>query len=193
MDNYFPAYNQDFNHPTDELPSRPQISAPPPFADLYARQMRPVYRYLLARSGEVTAAQTLTVECFESALALYRHQPPAESNLAPWLFRVARARLAAHLRRPRPDSSLASAWVEDSGGSAYEVTDRRLRIVRLAAALRALPGSQPDALALHLFGGLSLADTAAVLRASESGAARLVAQALAAMRQMPPGRLEVSR
>ncbi len=66
----------------------------------------------------------------------------------------------------------------------------RLRLTQVTHALRALPIEQAEALALRIFGGLSITEVSQVLGRSEPAARLLVYQALHDLREQLEDRSE---
>ena len=82
------------------------------FAELYRRTVGPVHRYLSARLNSVEEAEEVTQEVFLAALARIQGlRARDETGLLAWLFQIARAKLADHLRRRyrRPEAPLEAA------------------------------------------------------------------------------------
>jgi RNA polymerase sigma-70 factor (ECF subfamily) len=130
-------------------------------------QYRPVYRFLLHLTGDVSTAEDLTQETFASAwqgIGGFK----GRASLATWLHRIAygrfidsrrarrrRASATAHMANERPDPTRNPAPLdqaiagEDSG--------------RLHAAVRKLREDYRVVIVLHYLQGLSLRETAAAV------------------------------
>jgi RNA polymerase sigma-70 factor (ECF subfamily) len=156
----------------------------PPFAAVYQQHVERIYRYHLARTGSVEDAQDLTAETFHAALESFAAFDPAQGCAAAWLTGIARHKLVDHFRHSRP--TLAIAQVEnqpDPAASPEETSAQRLQMAQVAAALRSLPAGRADALSLHFFAGLSLSETARVMRRSEQAVKKLIQRGLADLRR----------
>lgn len=163
-------------------------TTPPAFRDLYDQNVERVYRYHLARTGAPADAEDLTAETFWAALRSFeRLQKNAPS--AAWLMGIARHKLADHFRRslfrgrPRvvaldelPDPPLPGPSLEEQAG-------QRLEMARVSAALRQLNAERAEAIALHYFAGLALAEVAQAMGKSEEAAKKLVQRGLSELRQ----------
>ena len=155
-----------------------------PFTAVYQQHVERIYRYHLARTGSVQDAQDLTAETFHAALESFATYDPAQGAAVAWLTGIARHKLADHFRRSR--RNLETDPVEDQpdrGDSPEEISDHRLQMAQVAAALRRLPADRSDALSLHFFAGLSLSETAQVMRRSEQAVKKLIQRGLADLRR----------
>jgi RNA polymerase sigma-70 factor, ECF subfamily len=154
----------------------------PDFRLLYEQNVTQIYRYLLVRTGSMAEAEELTAETFHAALEGYHRCRPGEGPA--WLAGIARHKLVDSLRRSQRLAPLEQ--VEERSTSAVyveETVGRRLDMDRAARALRALPVERAEAIALHYFGGLSMADVGKALGRSEEAAKKLVQRGLAELKQ----------
>ena len=153
---------------------------------LYEERTAFVYRYLLARTGDPEAAEALTVYTFRAALADFRFYTPADGSPVVWLMTIALERLTSYLRKGHSgrDQPVHYQDAAEGGGlpDTREELLRRLEMARIAAALRQMNARQADGVALHYFGGLSLAEVGQVLGVSEEAARRITRRALAVLR-----------
>jgi len=159
------------------------------WSELFAREMPAIYRYALARLGDATDAEDAASQVFEeawkSAGSLEDHGLPARA----WLFGIARnvvnRRRTLIFRKPPALRLELFDGAHDEAGLSPELAD-------LAAAVRALPANQAEVVALRFIHGLSLEETAAVLKTSIDGVKGRQARALARLREslevrMPTG------
>ncbi len=166
--------------PGSDLPTNIDINK------LYEERTAFVYRYHLARTGDPEAAEALTAYTFRTALTDFRFYTPEDGSPAAWLMTIALERLTSYLRkghsgRDQPVQYEGAA----EGGALPDTRDellRRLEMARIAAALRQMNPRQADGVALHYFGGLSLAEIGQVLGVSEEAARRITRRALADLR-----------
>lgn len=73
------------------------VTDPTVFNELYLAHIRPVYRYIYSKVGEVRQTEDLTAQVFLAALESlprYRH----DGHFAAWLFSIARHKVADHFR-----------------------------------------------------------------------------------------------
>jgi DNA-directed RNA polymerase specialized sigma24 family protein len=147
--------------------------------------IEPVYRYHLARCENYLEAQNFTTSTFLNAVSgIDTHTPGNQQELAIWIMRIARTQQAAGRRQPafrhahqeNPDSPQPSATPGrsdvDGAASFFEENDQpsqdeillRDQMVHLSRSWKEFPRQKADALALHFFCGLSLADIAKILK-----------------------------
>ncbi len=153
------------------------------FLQLYEENVERLYRYYLARTGNVQDAQDLTAETFRAALESFSSYRPARSPAVAWLMGIARHKLVDHLRRNR--QMLAWEQVEgnpDGGPCPEEVAGRRLQMAQVAAALSRLPADRAEAISLHFFAGLSLAEAAEVMGKGEEAVKKIIQRGLGDLR-----------
>jgi RNA polymerase sigma-70 factor (ECF subfamily) len=155
------------------------------FAVLYRRYLPPLYRYFYARTGDVGAAEDLTSQTFVAALeALPRYRE--RGAFAGWLFTIAARRLADYLRgRSQLPLDVANDLAADDPPP-EAAAEHSEHAARLARAVRALSPDRAQAVSLHFIGGLSLKETAQVMRRSRAAVKSLIHRALRDLR----GRLD---
>lgn len=159
----------------------------PDFCTLYDQHVARVYRYHLVRTGSPAEAEDLTAETFLAALESFARLRPGDPPL-PWLIGIARHKLGDYLRRAyHPVAHLlpleTAAQQPAPGLSVEEQAGLRLDMRRVAAVLTRLIPERAEALALHYFAGLNLAEVGGVMRKSEEAAKKLVQRGLADLRQ----------
>lgn len=155
-----------------------------PFTAVYQQHVERIYRYHLARTGSLEDAQDLTAETFHAALESFPTFDPAQGCAAAWLAGIARHKLADHYRRSPRDVPIAQVEDQpDQAASPEEISAHRLQMAQVATALRSLPVDRADALSLHFFAGLSLSETAQVMRRSDQAVKKLVHRGLADLRR----------
>lgn len=161
------------------------------FAAVYRQHVDRVYRYLRVRLDSDADAEDLTAQTFISALTSfdsYRGNPNRAANdvgYAPWLLGIARHKAADHFRKRHPAALLpadADDRFADDAPPPDEVVAQHMQIERVAGALRALAPDRAEALALHFFGGLTLAETAAAMGRRETAVRMLISRGLADLR-----------
>jgi RNA polymerase sigma-70 factor, ECF subfamily len=154
----------------------------PDFGLFYEQNVELIYRYLLVRTGSVEDAQELTSETFHAALEGYARCRPGEGPS--WLVGIARHKLVDFFRHRQKVEPLEWAADQPVGGPGVEEqAGRRLDMARIARALSGLPAERAEALALHYFAGLGMAEIGRTLGRSEEAAKKLVQRGLAELRQ----------
>jgi RNA polymerase sigma-70 factor (ECF subfamily) len=147
------------------------------FERLYSRHRGGTYRYLLRHTGNAASAEELHQDVWLKVVRARDAYAP-EARFTTWLYTVARHRLVDHWRS-RSGHRLASlddegveAAVEESSPDGPAATDPLSATIdaqagqRLVTALSDVPPAQRDAFLLHVEGGLSLSEIAALTGAS---------------------------
>ena len=152
----------------NELWRQAAAGEPDAFGALYERHARAIYNYLFRRCADWSLAEDLMSVVFLDA---YRRRSTAridEDKVLPWLYGVAtnvlrnqRRSLRRHAdalnRLPPPEHVLGIA------GEAAERVDAERRMRAVLAALKQLPQSDRDVLALCVWSELSYEDAAVAL------------------------------
>lgn len=153
------------------------------FAELYRRNLRAVYRYHLSRVGNVHDAQDLTAQTFlaaQEAIASFQ----GRGKFAAWLMGVASRKTVDYFRRQRSILPLEEAnEVADDSIAPEEFAAQQLSLEQVAQALSHLSTDRAEAIALQVFGGLSVAEVAQVMDRSEAAVKMLVCRALKDLRK----------
>ena len=158
------------------------VSGKAAFAALYRRYLATVYRYFYARTSDMGLAEDLTSQTFVAALeGLPRYRE--RGSFAGWLFTIAARQLADHLRGrlSLPLDEAANLSAADPLPEA--VTERGEQAARLVRALWTLSPDRAQAVSLHFVGGLSLKETARVMRRSKVAVKSLIHRALRDLRE----------
>lgn len=148
--------------------------SPTAFAELYHRHLDSVYRYLLARVGNVQDAEDLTSQTFLAALeqlAAYR----GSGAFRAWLLRIARNKAVDHYRRhPAMAAEEALENVRDAAEAPDDAAHQALQIAAISAKLRTLSPDRAEAISLRLFANLEIDEIAASLGKPESAVRMLI-------------------
>ena len=173
--------------------ARRAASDPDAFSELYQRFLPGVYRYHLARTGQVQEAEDLTAQTFLTALEAI-HSFRGQGSFTAWLFGIASHKLADHYRRRRPELPLELAEAVHSPNQLpEEAAVQRLEMRRVARALRLLSPERAEALVLVIFGGLSMAEAAQALGKTEAAVKMLIHRGLKELKERLAVHLEVAR
>ncbi len=164
------------------------------FSGIYRRYVERVYRYHLARSGHVQDAQDLTAETFRSALeGFVRYRVDKGSPLA-WIMGIARHKAIDYFRAAPKEMPLEQAANSpEQGKLPEEIVEHRLDMVRVARAFGHLTPDRSEALALHFFAGLSVAEVGQVMSKNPAAVKKLVQRGLADLRIRLAGWTEMDR
>lgn len=166
-------------HPPDYATS----GQPPAFAELYRRYVSRIYRYALARLGNVEDAQDLTAQTFTAALHGLDHYR-GDGSLAAWLTSIARNLAVSSFRSRRPSLPLDAAdGLATSQQSPEDLAGSRLRLEAVLTALETLPPDHAEVIRLRFFSELSTAETAALLGKSEAAVKMTLHRALQTLRR----------
>ena len=141
------------------------------FEELYTTQGKPVYRFLLALTGDAHQAEELLQETFYQAF-LHIDRFEGRSSLYTWLCCIGKnAWLKECRRRSRyADTPYEELKLEDPAPTPEDSMLRREQGQRLRRAVQALEDPQREVFILHAFGGLKLKEIAALHQKSESWA-----------------------
>lgn len=169
----------------EELVRRAQehLDDPAAFAALYRRHLPRVYRYLLARLGDPHLAQDATAQTFLAALegiGSYR----GSGEFRAWLLMIARNKAMDSFRARRATVPLeAVIEMPSSAPSPEQVVTTRLQLADVLRAMRTLSPDRAEALALRIFGGMSVAEVGAVMEKQDAAVKMLVYRALRDLRE----------
>jgi RNA polymerase sigma-70 factor (ECF subfamily) len=140
-------------------------------SSLYDSHVNQVYRYALARLGNVHDAEDVAEEIF---LKMLNGLPSYEWRKVPfaaWLMRIARNEVVNFTRkngRRAQDTELPEELVDRRNNDPAEATERQLALEDLRMAVGQLPEAQREVIILRFASGLSVADTARALGKQEN-------------------------
>ena len=140
------------------------------FEDLYRRAFPRVYAYVATMLRDRSAAEEVTAQAFERAYRKRRSYKPGRGSADAWLFGIARNAALDELRRRRRRAALEAEPADVAAETAEEHAQRALDRETVRAALATLEPHERDLVALKFSGGLSHAEIARVIGASESNA-----------------------
>jgi RNA polymerase sigma-70 factor (ECF subfamily) len=139
---------------------------------LYDAHINQVYRYSLARLGNVQDAEDVVSEIFYKMLNGLPNYQWRKVPFAAWLMRIAHNEVISFTRRngrrandtELPDDILDRGHHNDPAESA----ERQLALEDLRKAVELLPEAQREVIILRFASGLSVADTAKALGKQEN-------------------------
>ncbi|HYO31451.1 MAG TPA: SigE family RNA polymerase sigma factor [Nocardioidaceae bacterium] len=148
-------------------------------SEVYAASYRRLVTGMCALCGDKGAAEEIVQEAFVRALAA-RTDFRRVDNPEAWLRRVA---INIHHSRWRRMQKLASLYRKGARAAevASQIPETDTDHVMLVEALRRLPTSQREAIALHHFMDLSVSETAATLGVPEGTVKARLARGRAAL------------
>jgi RNA polymerase sigma-70 factor (ECF subfamily) len=139
---------------------------------LYDSHINQVYRYTLARLGNVHDAEDVAEEIFLKMLAGLPGYQWRKVPFAAWLMRIARNEVVSFARRNGRralDTELPPELLDHgSNNDPAERTERTLALEDLRRAVTLLPEAQREVIILRFASGLSVADTARALGKNEN-------------------------
>ena len=174
-----------------EIVDRARTGDQQALAALYDWYLPRVYRYVLARVGNVMEAEDLTEEIFLKMLGAIAEFRWRKVPFSAWLFRIARNQVVSYFRRGnshgRPgrllENSLNSVDSNDHHDPAA-VVERRLALEDVLDAVRFLPDAQREVILLRFGADLSVAETAKVLGKREGNVKALQFKAVARLQKL---------
>jgi RNA polymerase sigma-70 factor, ECF subfamily len=153
------------------------------FDELYRSSRDDVYAYAAGLLRDRAAAEEVTATAFERAYRKRSRFDPSRGNVRAWLFGIARNAALDELRRRNRQAELTVDPIDASSVDA-ERSEQRLILV---AALEKLDARERELIALKFFAGLSNAEIATVLKASESNAGTRLHRAVTKLREVCDG------
>lgn len=138
---------------------------------LYDNHINQVYRYALARLGNVHDAEDVAEEIFLKMLAGLPNYQWRKVPFAAWLMRIARNEVVSFARRNgrrSQDTELPEEVVDRGNNDPAETTERIMALEDLRKAVALLPEAQREVIILRFASGLSVADTAKALGKQEN-------------------------
>ncbi|WP_437740723.1 RNA polymerase sigma factor [Sorangium sp. So ce1504] len=168
--------------PSDaELAARLRRRDPRAFDELYARYHPRIFSFLVRLSGRRDVAEDLFQDTW---LAVARHagRLAEDTDLAAWLFTIARNRYRSHRRSALLDLARAALFSREPAPAAPEpegTADARADVAALEAALRDLAAVHREVLLLGAVEGLDTAQVAQVLGIREDAARKRLSRARA--------------
>lgn len=160
--------------------------------EIYDWYLPRVYRYVLARVGNVVEAEDLTEDIFLRMLGAIKDYRLQNIPFSAWLFRIAHNHLVSHFRKNavRGFPSMVDETYADTRPGPAATVEHRLTLEDVVRAARKLPEAQREIIALRFAVGLSIAETAQVLGKREGNVKSLQHKAVSKLQQMLVGKRE---
>ncbi len=150
--------------------------------DLYFDQ---IYRYIYFRLHETDAAADLTSEVFLALVVALKADKPPRTSLVGWLYTVARNLAADYIKHKSRTVPLVDELIADDPPLSDQAHWTQL-IPIMKQSLRKLTEEQQDVIALRFGQGLSLAETANLLKKSIGAIKASQHRALASLARLMP-------
>ncbi len=173
------------------LVSRAQSGQAEAFGVLYEEHEGQVFRYILARTGQVELAQDLTQEVFVRALDNIGQYHDRGSQFSSWLLRIAHNLIIDHYRSAAKRRCVDLSGVQTALADPSAVTEdedpiaeveKREQIAKVLEALPGLSAWQREVISLRFGAGLHLAEAAGVMGKSLGAVKTLQHQAIRKLR-----------
>lgn len=149
---------------------------PARFAELYDRHVDRIYAFAVGRTSDRAAAEDITSEVFEKALAQLRQFEWRGTPFVAWLFRIAANAIADRWRKEGRREEIRS--IPD----AHETDDIERRVA-LAQLVERLPDAQRQVIGMRFGEDRSIREIAAALGRSEGAVKQLQLRALERLRK----------
>jgi RNA polymerase sigma-70 factor (ECF subfamily) len=146
-----------------ELLSRAARGNRTAFGQLYERHWKAVYSYAWLLTRSVPDAEDVTQECFLALIRRSASFDPARAKLRTWLLAVVRNQVLQRCWNQASQAAMDADASEITGNIEEELMKQE-RADAVRRAFELLPSLQREALFLFEFEGLSLSETAAVLK-----------------------------
>jgi RNA polymerase sigma-70 factor, ECF subfamily len=170
---------------TEQAPREADLA----FDRLYRSSRDDVYAYVAGLLRDPAAAEEVTAAAFERAYRKRNRFDPGRGEPRAWLFGIARNAALDELRRRGRQAELSAEPADLAAASADSHLAEGERRLAVSAALARLRPAERELIALKFFAGLSNAEIAAVIGASESNAGTRLHRALTKLREACDGDL----
>ncbi|MCW2899740.1 MAG: polymerase, sigma-24 subunit, subfamily [Streptosporangiaceae bacterium] len=159
------------------------------FAALYVAYAGQIYRYVYARVGAHALAEDLTSDTFLRALRRIGDFTWQGTDFGAWLVTIARNLVADHFKSSRYRLEICASELPDNGR--YEDGPERALLESvtsraLLAAVRRLGSEQRECVVLRFLYGLSVAETAEIMRKKSGAVKALQYRAMRSLARMLP-------
>lgn len=166
--------------------ARRAASEPAAFAPIYDHYFARVYNYIRYRVRRADAADDLTAQTFQRALAKIGSFDPQRSTFTPWLFTIARNAVNDHLRARKRVRWVSLQWLRGREAVSSDADDLLIgqeRRHRLLAAVGRLDARQQDILAMKFAAGQTNREIARVTGLTESNVGVILHRAVRKLRR----------
>ncbi|RZQ64301.1 sigma-70 family RNA polymerase sigma factor [Amycolatopsis suaedae] len=182
--------------PAWELVHAAQAGDTAAFGQLYDRYVHVVYRYVLLRLGDRDLAEDVTSETFLRALRRITSVSYQGRDVGAWFITIARNLVLDHVKSSRFRLEVVTDEVAESGtfagpsvappaGPEQQVLSRATNS-ELLRCIAELGQDQRECIVLRFMQGLSVAETAAVMRRNEGAVKALQHRAVRRLAQLLP-------
>jgi RNA polymerase sigma-70 factor (ECF subfamily) len=153
------------------------------FNQLYLAHVRPIYRYIFSKVGEMKQAEDLTAQVFLAALESlprYHH----DGHFAAWLFSIARHKVTDHFRSQRPELPIEVTNGEpDKKGDLLSTFIQTEETQRIAKLIHQLDEQDQELLRLRFVAELNFGDIARLINSNMEATKKRFYRLLANLRK----------
>lgn len=155
-------------------------------AELYDCYAPRVYAYIYRRVGDPHLAEDLVGDVFVRVVQAICSRRPWHTSFRAWLYQIAHNLVVDHYRRPKPvlSVSLDEGWLPAAEENQTDAVGDTLDHQRLQAALHCLTPEQQQVLVLRFGEGLTIRETAQVLRKTAGAVKAVQHRAIVALRRI---------
>jgi RNA polymerase sigma-70 factor, ECF subfamily len=152
------------------------------FIGVYRQYLPSVYRYALSRTGSIADAQDITSQTFLAGFEQFsRYQ--GRAKISTWLLGIAHHKVIDYFRQQKRQTSLEQVDTDALSGLNLEASiEQTLNIERVLQVMSAISDDRREALSLHLFGELSIQETADVMQRTYAATQMLIQRGLSDLR-----------
>ena len=158
-------------------------------AGLYDAYVKRIYRYVVLRVRNPSEAEDLTEQVFMRMLESIGSFQPGRAPFSAWLFRVAHNLIVDYQRKQRSRFrylQMEAPLLRSDDPSELAIIEVQMAAVR--EAVKELPASQQQVIALRFGAQQSIAEVAQVMSRSEAAVKSLQYKAIQTLRAMLDGR-----
>jgi RNA polymerase sigma-70 factor, ECF subfamily len=155
---------------------------PQVISEIYDRYFPYVFGYVRYRLSDIVQAEDITSDVFMRLLEAVRKGNGPDSNIKSWLISTASHAVNDHHRKTyrRPTEAI-NEFTPDLQATPSESTEQRERQRRIREAMTNLTPEQQHVIALRFGQGLSLDETAIIMKKKVNAVKQLQLRALAAL------------
>jgi RNA polymerase sigma-70 factor, ECF subfamily len=153
------------------------------FNGLYMAYIRPIYRYIFSKVGEVRQAEDLTAQVFLAvleSLPRYHH----EGHFAAWLFSIARHKVADHYRSQRGEVPIEETLAESGKtGDPLTTVIQTEEAQQISKLIHQLDEQDQELLRLRFVASLGFGEIARLINSNMEATKKRIYRLLANLRQ----------
>lgn len=138
------------------------------FSDVYNLYIDRVYRYFMARTGDVLLSEDLTSQTFLKCVEKFDKYQITGAPFGAWLFRIARNTLIDHSRKAKHQCVLDEAPETDSGDDVVHDTHQKMLVEKVQKILLIFEEQEREIILLKLVTGLKFSEIAEMLNLNEN-------------------------